>query len=237
MTISNSEPQTSDENQPRRVRFGLRQFLVVVAIVCIGFGWISQFATQNSRATKFLESEEVHYRYFRARFNNQATHPEILAPAWQRRLLGDEYFLKIKVLALSGPQASDPDFWKKLGKYKSSFQDVELVVIWCKGELVSDQSISTLSMMHGLSGIYVTDGQVSSHWLSQCATLKNLNILKISSPSHTPIDFKSLAGLKQTSAIVLDHCGLSLEDAEYLRDQLRSTMIVVLENNQSNLFN
>jgi hypothetical protein len=184
----------------------------------------------------FLASEDIHFRYFRNRHNLPKKHPEISAPNWQRKLLGDQYFLNIKVLGIPGQQAASPDFWMKLRRYLKSLQEVELVVISCQGEKVADESSATLAMMSGLADVYVTDAQVSSAWLSQCAALKNLSSLKIESPSNVPIDFKSLAGLNQANAIVLDHCGLSLDDAEFLRNQLRSTMIIALENNGSNIY-
>ena len=215
-------------------RFGLGRFLIIVTVVCIGFGWWYQRTSQNSRAVKFLDRQDVYFRYFRNRFNNFPEVPVIEAPDWQRRLCGDEYFLKIKMLGMSGDQASSAAFWKALKKHRHALQNVELIVIGCEGATVSDDSVATLSLLSGLRAVEV-EGRVSSNWLHQCRSLKNLNSLRIESPS-VPVDPKDLAGLKQIGVIVLHKCGLNLDDAEYLRDQLRSTMIVVLENTDTNIF-
>ena len=89
--------------------------------------------------------------------------------------------------------------------------------------------------MSGLLAIDVKEGHPSSSWLQQCRSIKSLRSLRIDSPG-SPVDAQDLIGLKQTSVIMLRECGISLDDAEYLRDQLRSTMIVVAENTDSNIF-
>ena len=231
--MKNNRPAEPVTEVGPRVRFGLRRFglgrfLLIVTVVCIGFGWWYQRTTQNSRAVEFLNREDIHFRYFRSRFNNFPEIPEITAPDWQRRLFGDEYFLKIKVLGISGDQASSATFWKALKKHRHALQNVELIEVWCKGESISDDSVATLSLLSGLRAIDVKKGQVSSNWLHQCRSVKSLRSLRIESPSF-PMKAQDLAKLEQTSVIVLYECGINLDDAEYLRDQLRSTMIVVVE--------
>ncbi len=215
-------------------RFGLRGFLLIVTVVCIGFGWWYQGMTQNSRAVEFLNREDVYFRYFRFRFNNFPEVPEIKAPGWQRRLFDDVNFLKIKMLGMSGKQASSPAFWNALKKHRHALQNVERIEVWCEGASISSESVETLSLMSGLLAIDVKDGHPSSSWLQQCRSVKSLRSLRIDSPG-SPVDARDLIGLKQTRVIMLCECGISLDDAEYLRDQLRSTMIVVVENNDSNV--
>ena len=217
-------------------RFGLGRFLFIVTVICIAFGWSYQHATKNVRATKFLENSDVHYRYFINQLNNPTKHPEIKAPNWQRKLLGDEYFLKIKVLGLSGQQASSAEFWLNLRKHQAALQDVEVINIRCGGEQVLDISMVTLKSLSSLNGIYVAEGMVSSKWLRQCGSLEALNCLRLESPANSPIDAEPLSQLNQTDAIILSDCGTSLQDAEFLRDRLRKTMIVVVENNDNNMF-
>ena len=94
----------------------------------------------------------------------------------------------------------------------------------------------TLKSLSSLNGIYVAEGMVSSKWLRQCGSLEALNCLRLESPANSPIDAEPLSQLNQTDAIILSDCGTSLQDAEFLRDRLRKTMIVVVENNDNNMF-
>jgi hypothetical protein len=221
---------------PRRLKIGLRKLLLILTVICLGFGWYYQFACQNSRATQFLRSEGVDYYYFEGDFNRQTQNPEFDAPDWQRKLLGDDYFLEINALTVGSQNAADPMFWKKLQRHRHALQHVQSILIWCGEGPLPEKSMETLSSLSELNSIDVREGQVTSKWLNQCSEAKNLSSIRIHSPSSFQIDIQALAGLRQVTSIILSGCGVSLDEAEFLRDQLRSTMIVVLENNDSNQF-
>ena len=220
----------------RRPRFGLRRFLLLLTVFCIVFGWYYQHVNRNYRATEFLKREDISFRYFSDQFQREKPYPNIEAPNWQRRLLGDDYFLKIRTLAIGPKQAADATFWKRLERHRSALQDVESILLWCDGNSCADESATVLSRLPGLVSILVANHEVSSDWLTGCARMKNLRCIKIQSPSNTPLDVEALANLQQVSSIILADCGLGLADARFLRDQLRSTMVIVLENNDSNRY-
>jgi len=105
---------TQTTNPKRRFRFSLRTLLVVVVLLSVGLGWFAFKMRQAERQRKAVEAiieagGWVTYDCDLYEDLGYMQRPVSPAPAWLTRLVGDDFFLDVGDVYLSGTKCADED--------------------------------------------------------------------------------------------------------------------------------
>jgi Leucine-rich repeat (LRR) protein len=209
--LSKLEPTST--KRTFRLQFSLRTFLILVAVIGIGLGWLGMIAREAERQQKVVgELEKLAGIEF--------SEPSIWVPA----LFDTGYLDRIKGLDISTTEVSDVSALgelknlERLVLYDTQVSDVSalgelknLEVLVISGTQVSD--VSPLKELKNLQRLDADRTQVSD--VSALGELKNLKALNLHS---TPLrDVSALEKLKNLEVLVISGTQVSDEDVAKLK--------------------
>src|SRR6476620_429395 len=96
----------------RWFQFGLRTLLLLVAIACIGFGWLGYKVRQAERQRETVEAIEslggrVFHDYELDAVGSEINSPSPPGPAWVRNLFGIDFLANVVYVDLLGDWVTD----------------------------------------------------------------------------------------------------------------------------------
>jgi hypothetical protein len=220
-------------NPKRRLfRFSLRTLLILVAMTCVGFGWLGfkmrQAARQRIVVDAIRESGGIvwyDYHDFGVTFNPNAEPPE---SAWLRKFLGDNFFANVAYVDFGHRPVTDDDIDQL--QYIPTLQWLNI------GPQVTDAGLSKLPMFQDLEELYVGGSQVTDAGLVHLRNLKQLRLLSLSNTTIGDVGLTHLKNLNHLQVLDLTdtrvtHAGLmQLSDLRGLQSLCLPEGVVTDEN-------
>ena len=202
--------------KPKRrwFRFSLRTLLVFVTIASAGFGWLGvkvRHVQGQREAVEAIERVGGRVEYQRA---------EVPGPAWLRRLLGDDFFIKPRYVGFSPDRTSDSDLSvlekldeiQSIGLWGSNITDsgmshlhdlMELRFLSLIGTAVTDSGLKHLERLPKLTALSITNSRITDQGLASVIKLNDLENLSLFDTDVTDSGIASLVALKRLKHLTL----------------------------------
>ena len=169
----------SSTTKRRGLRLSLRALMVIVLVVGGGIGWRANRARTQKRAVEAIKALNGTVLYdFEYSFDHRLdpkppVKPEPTAPAWLRKLFGDEYFQEVTEVNFRRPLTGPlPSALAQLGH-------LEWIYLTVSSKEVDLAPLGRLTTLRGvgLSGLGVTDETLEV--VSKLPCLQQVNLSKV----------------------------------------------------------
>lgn len=220
----------------RRFRFSLRWLLVFMGLLAVLLGIVGQRVVdaRKQRELIFLiqeyGGENHHEMNFTSeaertiRFGNLEFDPRLPGPLWLRRLVGDEYFVRVEEAFFdkqSHRVLDDHAFAELVRKLSSRGLRRPRGLVFCELP-ITDASLAELTAFPELTSLHVIDCPgVTDAGLEHIQSLTKLRRLDLRGSAITDHGLKCLAGLSELRELSLQQTAISDRGMQTLVDLRR----------------
>lgn len=218
-----ADPARSRRGLRHRLSIGLRGFLAFVAIVAVGLAWKADHVRAMRRAVARIERQggRVFYDYER-NDDGHLVDTEPAAPAWLRRLVGDDYFREVveahfrrgrlddetlravgdcdhlETATFLGPTQglTDAGLAELARARRLRFLSIE-------GTAISDAGLASLARLDRLETVILTDMNIGDPGMAHLGRLRGLKWLDVSGSRLTDAGLGHLAGLDRLEHLLV----------------------------------
>jgi hypothetical protein len=203
MDDAKPQPTAAPPKSPRRwFRFSLRTMMVVVTLLCVWLGVVSNRANRQRRAVETITSHSGHVRYDYQRDdpfagNPFADDPPPPGPDWMRNLIGIDYFATVVEVDINEDVAND-DIVAALGDLP------HLRSLALGGAGVTDSVLARARRMDQLHTLGVGWSAVSEAGWEPIEQLSNLKRLFLAGPNVSDSTLSHFKGLSELTILALN---------------------------------
>jgi len=202
MWLSSTSPTNANQ---RELRFSIRSLLVVVTLIAICLAWSVYPVLRQRRAASFVErlGGYVVYDY---QFSNDGRFqrtPNTIVPAWMRKLLGDDWFSRIRVV-FDDTHATDDDLERIM--HLADLRELQL-----DKTNVTDAGMRHLKDSRQLICVAITNTPVTDAGFRELKQLPNLRELWIDGTTITDEGIDELKRALPTCEVYRDEPTISVQ--------------------------
>ena len=208
--------------KPRSYNISLRVFLVLVLALGVGMGWKANKVRRQQRAVAAIRAYGgfVHYDWELVN-GSVVTGRKLWAPAWLRRLLGDEFFQDVAQVSL----VYDDTTGKRIEtarKDDSIMPELRgltgLRVLLLQGAQATDAGVANLEGLTSLEHLYMWDAtQLTDAGVAHLKELNNLTQLHINHSRITDVSLDHLGKLNGLENLSLQGNHFTDKGLEHIR--------------------
>ena len=189
----------------RWFQFSLRTLLIFVTLCAIPCSWL---AVKIRQARRERETAEAIKELVGAGGGVEWSKPSV--PAWLRSLVGEDVFVHIHKVFLSGPQVTDVQL-----DYLNGLSQLEDLSIW--GTQITDtglEHLHRLSQLRHLEIVYFhsQDSKITNAGLGRLGGLNQLQELRLINSQATDAGLENLKGLSQLTDLNIS--GIQITDGQ-----------------------
>jgi len=180
----------------RWLQFSLRTLFIVVTVFCVWMGITAKQARDQRLAVEailklggYVVFEHGGYEpQMGGSFNYDISNVDPPGPEWLRKLTGDEYFFRVAMVSLKGPEVNDANL-------PAISRLADLKWLYLSETNVTDAGVEQLKYLTDLTVVNLSDTQVTDAGLEHLSELTNLQTLYI---KNTHVTFEGVKKLRQT---------------------------------------
>jgi len=191
--------------------------MALMVLLSVGLGWIGMKFREAETQRKAVEAIRkaggwVTYDYERTKHGYLSGSAEPPAPAWLRKLVGDDFFGDVLGVCLYPPVGD-----AALG-HVSALADLE--TLWLSDTDVTDKCLEHLTGLRKLNTLELSNTEVSDRGLVNFKGLTKLNTLGLSGTEVSDEGLENLKGLTRLRVLNLMHTRVTEAGINELRRAL-----------------
>jgi hypothetical protein len=201
----------------RRFQFSIRSLLVLVLAVAIPCSWL---ATKRQQAARQREAYDVLRKFGHVSYDfPSSSRPAEPAPAWLRKMLGDDFFVDVEFICFGG----GPEFGDVELAYVGDLSALKSFT--CFDGAVTDAGMVHLNGLTNLQFLFLGFPQITDAGLVHLKGLTNLRSLSLDCPRITDAGLEHLAGFTQLEELSLSDTQVTDESVKKLHQTLANCRI------------
>ena len=205
-----------------RFQFSVRSLVVLVVAVAVPCCWLAMKMRQAERQRTAVEAIReaggtVFYHYQHTETLGRVPNAEPPAPAWLRKLVGDDFFSNVSIVTLDGANDETLVHLRELTK---------LVWLDVADTQVTDEGLEHLRELTELEVLGLSDTQVTDLGLEHLTGLTRLTELGLADTQVTDAGLEHLRELTKLEYLGLSSTQVTSQGVEELRKALPNCQIV-----------